>query len=74
MLGSGGSAARFAMWTAIRLCASVDDLEKYADELGESDMAFALDHPKISEAFKARRAVLAENAGQPIYYGDRIVG
>jgi DNA recombination protein Rad52 len=55
---------------AIRCCETVEALEKYTDELGESDQAFALDHPKIREALKARRAVLAE----PIYMADRHIG
>jgi hypothetical protein len=54
----------------IGLCGSVEDLEKYTDELGESDNAHALDHPKIKQAFADRRRVLAE----PVYYGDRQIG
>jgi DNA recombination protein Rad52 len=54
----------------IGLCGSVEDLEKYTDELGESDNAHALDHPKIKQAFADRRRVLAE----PVYFGDRQIG
>jgi hypothetical protein len=54
----------------IGLCGSVEDLERYTDELGESDNAHALDHPKIKQAFADRRRVLAE----PVYYGDRQIG
>jgi hypothetical protein len=54
----------------VGLCGDVAALEKYTDELGSGDLAFALDHPKIKQAFADRRRVLAE----PVYFGDRQIG
>jgi DNA repair and recombination protein RAD52 len=55
---------------AVGCCDTAEALDTYRDELGESDLAFALDHPKIKAAFDARRRVLSE----PIILGERQVG
>jgi DNA recombination protein Rad52 len=54
----------------IRLCENAEAVDAYRDEIGESDLAFALDHPKIKDAFDARRRVLSE----PIILGDMRIG
>jgi DNA recombination protein Rad52 len=55
---------------AVGCCDTAEALDTYRDELGESDMAFALDHPKVRAAFDARRRVLSE----PIILGERQIG